>query len=220
MLLGNEEGPRLFNLLARLVCEADQIVILGDSPTDATENICRSFGKVKYKDTGYGKSIFKQNMSRLYVDLWEHTRDFSRHDDWILNLDADQDLNPAFYRRLPDLLSLHYHWIGCRLYDLWVPGYYRVDGYWSPLVSRLYRFRDLPWGRKMTRHASNLPSYLDADVKGVTYDDIGILHYGWILPEEKRLEKQKFYMSLDMPGSVNYAHALSITNPPVLKPVP
>lgn len=218
-LLGNEE-KRAPPFLAHATSFVDEIVVLGDAPKDKTPEICRSYQNLRYHDSGYEASIFAQGfgMSRLYEDLWELLRRYAKAGDWILALDVDQRLNDRFLqalRRRQELLS--YDWIGSRLLDLWEPGYYRCDGYWSPLVARLFRFKDVAYGRKMTRHASNLPAYLDSEKNGVTYEDFHIYHDGWILSPEERLKKQAFYLSLDVPGSINYQHAASITKPPILR---
>lgn len=222
VMVGNEEN-RIQAFLGKLPWTLmDCFLVLDDHSTDNTRELLRSWSRVIIRDNGEDHSIFNDpsgGMSVLRDRLWDLTRGHAQPGDWILALDVDQYLNAAFQGFLPSLLGSRYDWIGCRLFDEWERGYYRSDGYWSPLITRLFRFKDVSFGRPLTAHASNLPAYLDTLTSGVTYEDLAIVHTGWSCTPEERLKKQAFYLSISHPGSINHQHALSITRPPVLKPV-
>lgn len=72
----------------------DKIVILDDNSSDNTEEICKSFEKVKFIKR-YSKNVLDTGMSALgKTELFEHVAKYNP--EYILMLDADEIPTPSF----------------------------------------------------------------------------------------------------------------------------
>src|SRR5208282_5109131 len=93
MLVGKDESERyLGRVLKSASLYADKILCLGDFVDEKTKEICESFEKVQFKDSGFGKSMFGEDESQLRDLQWEITRKYvkesGKENSWICSLDT------------------------------------------------------------------------------------------------------------------------------------
>lgn len=213
MIVRNEADRYLKQILGP-VCNSEavsRVIIIDDGSTDKTSELCRSFPKTKV--ITQKTSLFDVNESALREKLWNLVK--SENPDWVLSLDADELFESKFWSELPAMLETNYEWFAFRLLDMWDAEHYRIDGHWSPMFTRLFRFRSEPFGRQGTIHSGCVPTYINDMRYGQARADIRCKHLGWSTPEEKE-RKYDFYMGKCAFG-VNRIHALSIKKPATLK---
>lgn len=189
-----------------------KILILDDSSTDKTPELCQSFPSVILNRRS-GKSLWETDESKLRNQLWEEVRKLKP--DWVLTQDADELFDKSFQERLPELLNSNWDWFAFRLCDMWDENHYRIDGYWSPGFRRLFRFQDEPFGIIGRIHAGCIPEYVVDSNHGTCYNDIRVKHFSW-MGEENRKQKQKLYAKIPMAG-INAEHFASVKKTPRLK---
>ena len=131
MIVRNEYSRHLKEVLESIEKYASptvdlKIVILDDSSTDKTPELCQSFPNVILKRR-FGKSLWQKNESKLRNRLWEEVRKLKP--DWVLSQDADELFDKSFKERLPELLNSNWDWVAFRLCDMWDENHYRIDGY-------------------------------------------------------------------------------------------
>jgi len=212
MIVRNEEKRYLRSILESISEYADKILILDDSSTDKTPELCESFPKVILKRR-FGKSLWQKNESKLRNQLWEEVRKLKP--DWVLSQDADELFDKSFKERLPELLNSNWDWIAFRLCDMWDENHYRIDGYWSPTFRRLFRFKDEPFGISGRIHGGCISQYAVESNHGTCFTDIRVKHFSW-MGEGNRKQKQELYAEIPMIG-INAEHFASVRKPPRLK---
>jgi len=211
--------PWLKNCLIKASEYSDKIVILDDKSDDdgQTKDLCKSFPKVIFYESVFDKPWFPIHQSDFRIQQWDLTRQNAKEGDWILALDSDNVFEDSFKKELPGLMSSTYDWFQFQLLDLWDKEHYRNDGWWSPLIQCMFRFKNEPanWPRA-TMHVPLLPGYVLSSSNGCVRKDIRLLHYGWI-EKEKRDSKVEFYKAR-CTGD-NLRHALSVLEPAQLAEV-
>ena len=214
MIVRNEADRYLKEVLKEISKSADKIIILDDNSTDDTVEICRSFPNTYVEANTTCE--FVVNESKLRERLWEMVRRRGFEGDWVLTLDADEIFDEAFSAELAILMSSSYDWVSFHLLDLWNRKEYRRDGFWSPVVARLFRFKDLPYSISGEIHCKNVPRYVYETDNGVCRSDIALKHLGY-LREEDREKKFLFYSQKSV--GLDYIHTQSIHAEPRLKKI-
>lgn len=212
MICRNEEKRYLKKILASVSEYADKIVVIDDASTDRTPEICASFPKVILKQLR-GKPLWPVDESKLRTKLWEMVRKLKPQ--WVLTQDSDELFDKSFKKRLPELLNSKWDWIAFRLCDMWNENHYRIDGYWSPIFRRLFRFRDEPFGIRGQIHCASIPKYALESNNGTCCIDVRVKHLSWMTEEDRR-QKMKLYSKIPMTG-INAEHLKSVSSPPRLK---
>jgi len=198
MIVHNECGRYLDQLLENAKKFVDDILIIDDASTDNTFQLCEEILKgfphtiIKNK-----KSMFKHEY-RLRMKQWKET--LKLNPGWILSLDADEILEDSFKDIVKYLISVDdidvYNF---RLFDMWNEKQYREDEYWDAHNRHMtfmlryqpkfkYKFK------KTNQHCGRLPCNLfklkNADI------DVRIKHFGWAR-ESDRKAKYDRYKQLD-----------------------
>lgn len=218
MIVKDESSRYLKEVLSEACTWADQIIIVDDCSTDDTVNICKSFGdKVQVHDNGFGRSMFAENESRLRNHLWELLRKEAKKGDWVVSLDADEVFSSNFKDWAREFIksNTEYTRVSFKLLDMWTPTHYRIDGLWSPPITRMFMYKDEPFGMTGTIHCGCLPYYSWIYGKEEIRTDIRLKHLGWVREEDKE-RKYQFYVS-KATGN-NLIHALTIKDPATLHP--
>ena len=218
MIVGNE-GKRgyLDDCIYDLLTYTNHIVILDDGSTDGTKEVLEGWQEQfpnRIELHRNETSLFNIDESKLRNQLWEITR--QHKPEWVLSIDADEIFDEQFKKELPSILSSNYKAITTKLCDMWNEDEYRVDGYWSPLLNRLYRFRDEDFGVKGSIHCGCVPKYvseLRPEQIGI-YSHCKLKHLSYIKDIDKT--KKFIYYSQRTTG-FNLSHALSIKSTPTLK---
>lgn len=206
MVVRNEEERYLRRVLGGLVGHIDEAVIIDDASTDATVAICKEvLSGIPLHLIQNTEPMFANEIS-LRMLQWEET--VKTRPDWILNLDADELVEDAFWKNAQSILCDDKLERCCfRLYDMWNATQYREDAFWSAHKASwafLLRYRpDYTYQWKATpQHCGRFPSNCDSFSKAET--EYRIAHFGWAT-EKDRMEKFSRYQRLD-PGAVHGNH--------------
>jgi glycosyltransferase involved in cell wall biosynthesis len=198
MIVRNEEGRYLKRLLSGLKNCIDEAVIIDDASTDNTASICREeLQGIDLHLITNEQSMFS-NEYRLRKLQWEET--VKTKPEWILNLDADEIIEPDFWKDLYKLLDQKdVNAYGLRLYDMWNDTQYRDDKLWNAHTryhTVLIRYQPevtYKWNTK-AQHCGRFPVCEGSEL--ITETPYRIQHFGWAR-EEDRLEKKRRYERLD-----------------------
>ncbi len=205
MLVRNEQGRYLEQVLEQMVSICDYLVILDDASTDDTEKICIGYG-VKCKNGfsfGYSeKSLWETNELIQRKRIWGMATNKAQFGDWILCLDADETFDhPELIRDyIKKAEAAKGNSLAFQLYDMWSQTHYRDDYYWKahkgvwPFCVK-YEDIDYFW-RETPLHCGRFP--MNAGVK-IASCPVRIQHWGWARPEDRR-EKYERYMKADPEG--------------------
>lgn len=221
MIVGNEEKRGYLNqCISDLVKYANKIIILDDGSTDNTSYLLNSFAS-KYPQIDIYRnetSLFNTDESKLRNQLWEITRKTAKElndkNTWILSIDADEVFDEQFKQELPNILTSNYEAITTKLCDMWNDTEYRVDGWWSPLLTRLYRFKDVEFGVEGKLHCGCVPTYVRNFANIGIYSHCKLKHLSYIHDSDKT---RKFIYYSQRTSGFNLRHALSIKEKPTLK---
>lgn len=217
MIVRNEEHRFLKDVIAKACLWADKIIVVDDCSTDGTFQICQSFApKVEVYAHTFGRSMFGEDESALREFLWQKVRRVASEGDWIVSLDADEEFDTTFTQWGPSFTrsSGNYDYVTFKLADMWTPTQYRVDGYWSPLITRMFRYQNQPFGVTGKLHAGCIPAYVWQTKNQYMRSHIRLKHLGWIRDEDKK-RKAEFY--LQKSTGINLVHAKTIFQKPTLK---
>lgn len=202
MVVRNEEGRYLRRVLESLAGHIDEAVIIDDASTDQTIAICEEIltgiplHLIKNETSMFGDEISLRKLQ------WEET--VKTNPDWILNLDADELLEAAFWENAQTILcDANLERCAFRLYDMWNATQYREDVFWSAhKTSRTfllcYRPDYLYQWKQTPQHCGRFPANCDVFPKAEA--EYRIAHFGWAT-EKDRAEKYNRYQRLD-PGAV------------------
>ncbi len=220
MCVKNEAGAVLEQTLKSLVGHIDEAVIIDDNSTDGTVDHCRSiFKNIPLHIVKNEVSMF-QNESTLRKKQWEET--IKTNPDWILNLDADEVIEPSFWEMKKQLLNdKEYDAYSFRLYDMWNESEYRDDTYWNAHnTHRTFLLRYQPsfpykFSDKL-QHCGRFPINIFSHKTCRTSSKIQ--HFGWST-EELRQKKYGRYHALDPNGTygVRAQYASILDGAPTLR---
>jgi glycosyltransferase involved in cell wall biosynthesis len=198
MVVKNEAGRYLKQVLNSLKGHIDAAVIIDDGSRDNTTNICREILKgIPLHIIKNDKSMFASE-SELRKKQWSET--IKTNPDWILNLDADEILEAGFWDEAEKLLNdPHFDIYSFRLYDMWNETHYREDQYWNahnsyrPFLIRYqpkfnYRWKETP------QHCGRFP--INTFSLPSAKSEFRVKHFGWAKPAD-RADKYKRYQLLD-----------------------
>lgn len=198
MLVKNEAGRYLEDVLSQASTFIDNAVILDDASEDDTVEVCQKILKgVPLTLVSNPEPCF-DNEIVLRKQLWEMA--VQTRPDWILILDADEvfeDRALSELKKLAGRPGIYYY--SFRLYDMWTPEYYREDAYWcAHKYHRPFMVRYVPgfnylW-KETPLHCGRFPRNI-GELKGEN-SSLRIKHLGWMRPED-RLAKYYRYRRLD-----------------------
>ena len=221
MIVKNEEGRYLKQMLNSLKEHIDEAVIIDDGSSDNTINICREILKdIPLHIIQNEKSMFGCEVE-LRKKQWSET--IKTNPDWILNLDADEILEEGFWDDAQKLIDdKNYDFYCFRLYDMWNETYYREDKYWNshsiyrPFLMRYQSNFSYTWN-ETPQHCGRFPINTTFFPKATS--EFRVKHLGWAT-EKDRIEKYKRYALLDpdaIYGIREQYDSIMDTNPNLIK---
>jgi len=215
MLVRNEAGRYLEQVLRHAAQYVDNAVILDDASEDDTTEVCRRVLKdiplalVARQEPSFDNEIV------LRKQLWNLA--VTTQPDWILILDADEIFEDRAVEEIRTLAAdPEIEVYSFRLYDMWDEQRYREDAYWTahrrywPLMVRYIPGFDYKW-RETPLHCGRFPANI-TQLKGAT-SNLRVKHLGWMKPAD-RLAKYYRYKQLDPQGRYGIMEQyLSILDP-------
>jgi GT2 family glycosyltransferase len=198
MIVKNEAGRYLKQVLESLKGHIDEAVIIDDASSDDTINMCRDILKeIPVHLIQNDKSMFASEVD-LRKKQWDET--VKTNPDWILNIDADEILENNFWVNAQKLINDRDYDLYCfRLYDMWNETQYREDKYWNAhSIYRPFLMRYQPdfkyiWN-DAAQHCGRFPINTSSIPK--TTSEFRVKHFGWATPVDRE-EKYKRYQLLD-----------------------
>lgn len=193
----------------------DKIIILDDSSTDKTEEICKSFEKVVFHKRKPREHIYQREEAKGLNELFNLV--CQNNPDYILLLDADEIPTPSFINFLNNIDKSVNAW-SVRFINLFKDSkHYRKDKFITKNGSNIIHdpfFKD-GWRKtilikydKNFNYTYNLsvqkggtsknhPSPQNIKEPIVKTEDFNIIHYGKINPSYTSGEKDKFYSLIE-----------------------
>ncbi|AJS57248.1 glycosyltransferase family 2 protein [Paenibacillus sp. IHBB 10380] len=198
MIVKNEEGRYLNQVLNSLKGHIDEAVIIDDGSSDNTINMCREILRdIPLHIIQNEKSMFATE-AELRKKQWSET--IKTNPDWILNLDADELLEDGFWDDAQKLINEQEYDFYCfRLYDMWDETHYREDEFWNaqsiyrPFLMRYQPDFNYIWN-EAPQHCGRFPMNTFSLPKAKS--EFRVKHLGWAAQED-RAEKYKRYQLLD-----------------------
>lgn len=201
MLVRNETGRFLPEVLGHAADYVDEVLLVDDGSSDDTVAECRRLLRsVPHTIVELGESRFHDE-HRLRRLQWELAR--SRRPDWILCLDADEVFEPRMTTALRELVDQdRYDAIAFRLFDFWDQDHYRDDALWrAHRTFRPFLVRNLPsLGDAFATTAQHCGRW-PLDVAGLrsACSDVRLKHLGWARADDRQ-RKYERYRQLDPDG--------------------
>ena len=198
MIVKNEEGRYLKQMLANLADKIDEAVIIDDGSSDNTINICREILKDIPLHIIQNKHSMFAHEAELRKKQWIET--IKTNPDWILNLDADEFLEHSFWEHAQKLIDDPNYDLYCfRLYDMWNKTHYREDEHWNahgiyrPFLMRYQKDFNYTWS-ETPQHCGRFPinTFSFPRVKS----EFRVQHFGWATSADRK-EKERRYLALD-----------------------
>ncbi len=213
MIVKNESGRFLKQVLKSHLKYIDEAVIIDDASTDDTVEVCLEILKdIPVRLVRNKESRFVNEVS-LRRQQWEET--ISTNPDWIINLDADEIFEDRFAKEVQQLLEQdNFDVYSFRLYDFWNPTHYREDEFWQahqiyrPFLVRYRKEVNYTWN-DVPLHCGRFPENIFELPNSIS--SLRIKHLGWIDPEE-RLAKFKRYQALDPEAKYGRQTTISFDN--------
>lgn len=198
MVIRNTDGRYLERVLTGLKGHIDDAVIIDDASDDHTVKLYEYLLEdIPHRIIRNDKKMFA-NESELRKTQWIET--IKTNPDWILNLDADEVIEPVFWNHADEMTAdPQYDAYGFRLYDMWNDQEYREDRFWeSHKSSRMFLLRYRPeypytW-KETTQHCGRFPYNLEQIPR--CNSDYRIQHFGWASREDRN-EKYDRYRRMD-----------------------
>lgn len=221
MVVKNEQGRYLKQVLNSLKDHIDEAVIIDDASTDDTVQICQQILQgIPLYITKNEESLFATEVE-LRKKQWTET--IKRNPNWILNLDADEIVEESFWDNAQKLVdNINYDCYCFRLYDMWDKTHYREDEYWNAhSISRPFLMRYQPdfnyaWNQT-AQHCGRFPMNTFSLPKAES--KFRIKHLGWSTVKD-RLKKAKRYELLDpdaIYGNKDQYDSIMDVNPNLVK---
>ncbi|MEG0832375.1 MAG: glycosyltransferase family 2 protein [Oscillospiraceae bacterium] len=198
MSVRNEEHRYLQRMLKSVAGHIDEAVIIDDASSDETAAICeQELQGIPFRIVRNAEPLFA-NEVKLRKKQWSET--LKSNPDWILNLDADEFIDEAFWDSADEMINNS----NCdvylfRMYDMWTETMYRDDKYWDAhSCPRVFLTRYQPdfqydWLDK-PQHCGRFPSNLN--LLPQSESEFRIQHFGWATQADRAL-KYKRYQLLD-----------------------
>jgi len=201
MVVRDEAGGRLAEVLRHAATYVDAAVIVDDGSTDGTVAVCHAaLGGLPHEVISLDRSRFDREHELRRIQ-WEHT--LAAQPDWILNLDADERFEDAIRDHVRSLVDqVDVDAISFRMYDMWNETQYRSDGLWfGHTAHRILLLRPVPgmaadWPAA-DQHAGRFPP--SAQQLAQWTCTVRLQHLGWATDEVRRA-KQERYRRLDPDG--------------------
>ena len=198
MIVKNEEGRYLKEMLNSVKGHIDEAVIIDDGSSDNTINMCREILKdIPVHIIQNDKSMFASEVE-LRKKQWSET--IKTNPDWILNLDADEILEDGFWDKAQELLNNKDNDVySFRLYDMWNETHYREDQYWNahqiyrPFLMRYQPGFHYTWN-ETPQHCGRFPVNTFSFPRATS--EFRVKHLGWATKED-RADKYTRYQRLD-----------------------
>jgi len=198
MIVKNEAGRYLNQMLNSLKGHIDEAVIIDDGSSDNTIKMCKEIlAGIPLHIIQNEKSMFANEVN-LREKQWNET--IKTNPDWILNLDADEILEASFWDNAQKLIdNKNYDFYSFRLYDMWNETRYREDEYWNahnsyrPFLMRYQPSFNYKWN-ETPQHCGRFPINTFSFPKATS--EFRVKHLGWATQED-RAEKYKRYQILD-----------------------
>lgn len=217
MVARNEEHRYLRPVLERLSKIVDTIIFTDDCSDDDTPLIAAEYCQV----FSVPEPTFAVDESKLRSAAWKNLSQFASPGDWILAIDADEELYGIQY--LSQMLDQsRYDVLGISFCHMWNPESYRVDKAWRPTISsRLFRY--YPGGEFANRRLAcgSEPTYVQQLIqqKRMLWNTPLVMKHRGYERDEDKLIKYKRYMELDGGDFHARAHIESILDPnPTIAP--
>jgi glycosyltransferase involved in cell wall biosynthesis len=196
MLVRNEANRYLEKVISKVKEACDYLIVLDDASEDNTLEICKLYADEIYMSD---KPIFKENELHLRKLSWEYATRHCHHDDWIVCLDADEELTQTNLREKMELAKEHdLQGLSFKLYDMWNETQYREDEIWNA--------HEKPWLRAIRYDANKKYTWKESKLHCGMFPNnsceralnakIDILHWGWS-KQGDRIKKYKFYKETD-----------------------
>jgi glycosyltransferase involved in cell wall biosynthesis len=198
MVVKNEAGRFLGQVLAHAAQYVDEAIIIDDASTDNTVEVCREVLQgVPLTLKVNQESLFSQEY-KLRKQLWELT--LTTNPQWILVLDGDEIFEEKAVWEIRKLLhTSNKYYYAFRLYDFWDERHYREDRFWcAHYIYRPFMVRYVPdfnyrW-QETPQHCGRLPINI-TDLPGEN-SVLRLKHLGWMRPTD-RIAKYERYRQLD-----------------------
>ncbi len=221
MVVRNEAGAYLPQVLERLQNQVDLITITDDCSDDNTVEVARSFEKVSCQVLD--KPMFRENEGMLRQASWKWMENNIYHQNWdpndvlVLAIDADEEL----YETGPKLEELatwqQFGVFDVTFFHMWNETHFRVDGGWRPHGSfRCFRYEPHGVFRDRKLACGSEPTYVFEKLHTPQYcRNTGLVmkHLSYIKDEDKKIKHDR-YVELDGGAFHAGAHIKSIMDPP------
>lgn len=220
LIVGNEAGRYLSEVLTHLQTYVDGLIILDDGSTDGTDAICLNQPKLlrfKKRTT----SGFWRNEAEVRSELWSMVE--TVEPEWVLMMDADEIFADDIRTFLPRMLKQDrfeavrfpiYHFWGDRLHI-------RVDKWWDPrrnyeiLLFRYHADQQFHWAQREL-HCGRYP--IEILFYPSRFSHIPLFHYGWANPDDIKAKYLR-YIKRDAQGEwcpIDHYHSITDTDPTLL----
>lgn len=227
----NEAGRYLAESLAWHAEFCDEIHVYDDRSTDDTVEIAEDAGAIVTVRPERMPS-FLTHEGNFRQAAWKdfQSKVDATYDDWVLAFDADEFLatpNESERDALERLVQMSRveKAISWKLRVDEIFGVdeegtplRRTDGYWSNISAvRFFKYRPVSQFANRPMASGSVPTYALLDPADATNMPVGILHYGYVRPEDRDAKYQR-YTSVLRNGHSS-AHVKSIVMEPTLVPL-
>lgn len=217
----NEAERYLGQTIRHLMDYVDGLLVYDDRSNDtAAFGFFKGLFGGEYATRPETVPSFLENESQFREAAWQQMEEtfHPREGDWIITLDADEELFPTYRHHIESVIDSISHAVGIRIpvKEIWQRDdtglYARVDGFWEDISAlRLVEYKPGGTFTDKKMGGGSVPSYA---TENVTFrPELEIRHYGYT-EQADRDARYKRYMT--HPGH-NQTHIASIITPPTLQ---